>query len=91
MKFEMKYTEKLQEGKFLKRYKRFFADIEFQGQLLVAHVPNTGSMKSINNPGAACLFSVSDNPERKLKYTLEMLQAPSREWVGLILRLQIRL
>ena len=78
----MKFSQKLQEGIFLKRYKRFFADIEFQGQTLVAHVPNTGSMKSANNPGQPCLFSTSDNPERKLKYTLEMIQSPQGAWVG---------
>ncbi len=78
----MKYRNKLDEGVFLKRYKRFFADIEWKGQILTAHVPNTGSMKSINNPGQACLFSHSDNPERKLKQTLEMIQAPTGAWVG---------
>lgn len=78
----MKYGTPLDEGRFLKRYKRFFADIEWRGQTLTAHVPNTGSLKSVNNPGAACLFSHSDNPERKLKQTLEMIQAPSGAWVG---------
>lgn len=78
----MKYNRQLDEGVFLKRYKRFFADIEWKGQTLTAHVPNTGSLKSVNNPGAACMFSHSDNPERKLKQTLEMIQAPSGSWVG---------
>ncbi|WP_413288747.1 DNA/RNA nuclease SfsA [Bdellovibrio sp. HCB337] len=78
----MKYGKKLDEGVFLKRYKRFFADIEWQGQTLVAHVPNTGSLKSVNNPGRPCMFSHSDNPERKLKQTLEMIQAPTGAWVG---------
>jgi sugar fermentation stimulation protein A len=78
----MKYGKKLDEGVFLKRYKRFFADIEWQGQTLTAHVPNTGSLKSANNPGRPCLFSHSDNPERKLKQTLEMIQAPTGAWVG---------
>lgn len=78
----MKYNRQLDEGVFLKRYKRFFADIEWKGQTLTAHVPNTGSLKSVNNPGARCMFSHSDNPERKLKQTLEMIQAPSGAWVG---------
>lgn len=79
----MKYNKKLDEGLFLKRYKRFFADISWLGQTLVAHVPNTGSLKSVNNPGSPCLFSHSDNPERKLKQTLEMIQAPGGVWVGI--------
>ncbi|AHZ86840.1 DNA/RNA nuclease SfsA [Bdellovibrio bacteriovorus] len=78
----MKFHSKLQEGIFLKRYKRFFADIEFQGQQVTAHVPNTGSLKSVNNPGQHCLFSESTNPERKLKYTLEMIKSPTGSWVG---------
>lgn len=78
----MKYNRHLDEGVFLKRYKRFFADIEWKGETLTAHVPNTGSMKSVNNPGAQCLFSHSDNPERKLKQTLEMIKAPTGAWVG---------
>lgn len=78
----MQFSRKLQEGTFLKRYKRFFADIEFQGQTITAHVPNTGSLKSVNNPGQPCLFSESDNPERKLKFTLEMIKAPTGAWVG---------
>lgn len=78
----MKFTHKLQEGIFLKRYKRFFADIEFKGQQITAHVPNTGSLKSVNNPGQPCLFSESDNPERKLKFTLEMIKSPNGSWVG---------
>lgn len=78
----MRFSNQLQEGIFLKRYKRFFADIEFQGQTLTAHLPNTGSLKSANNPGQPCLFSTTDNPERKLKYTLEMIKSPDGAWVG---------
>lgn len=72
----------LQEGVFLKRYKRFFADIDWQGATIVAHVANTGSMRGCNEPGSACLFSVSDDPNRKLKYTLEFIRAPGGAWVG---------
>jgi sugar fermentation stimulation protein A len=78
----VKYSKKLDEGVFLKRYKRFFADIDWQGQTLIAHVPNTGSLKSVNNAGQPCLFSHSDNPERKLKQTLEMIQSLNGAWVG---------
>lgn len=78
----MKFSHKLQEGIFLQRYKRFFADIEWQGQKITAHLPNTGSLKSVNNPGQHCLFSESDNPERKLKYTLQMIKSPLGSWVG---------
>lgn len=78
----MKFHSKLQNGTFLKRYKRFFADIEWNGRIITAHVPNTGSLKGCNEPGSPCLFSVSDDPARKLKYTLEMIRAKGGSWVG---------
>lgn len=78
----MKYSSPLDQGVFLKRYKRFFADIDWNQSRLIAHVPNTGSMKGVNTPGQPCLFSHSDNPARKLKQTLEMIQATSGCWVG---------
>lgn len=78
----MEYSSKLLVGKFLKRYKRFFADVELNGEVVVAHVPNTGSMKGLNEAGRPCLISPSNNPERKLKFTLEMVQADSGAWVG---------
>ena len=78
----MKTPLKLEQGIFLKRYKRFFADIEWQGQVITAHVANTGSLKSCGESGSPCLFTAHDDPKRKLKYSLEMLQASSGSWVG---------
>jgi sugar fermentation stimulation protein A len=78
----MKFASKLHEGIFLKRYKRFFADVEFQGSTVVAHVANTGSLKSVNIPGQQCLISESTNPERKLKFSLEMIKSQAGSWVG---------
>lgn len=72
----------MHQGKFLKRYKRFFADIDWDGTIITAHVPNTGSMKGCNQPGSLCLFTESTNPDRKLKFTLEMVQAEGGAWVG---------
>ncbi|MBN8535983.1 MAG: DNA/RNA nuclease SfsA [Deltaproteobacteria bacterium] len=73
----MRYVQQLETGILLKRYKRFFADIQFQDKQITAHVPNTGSLKSCLFEGQKCYFSHSSNPERKLKYTLESLETPT--------------
>ena len=64
------------------RYKRFFADIDLDGKIVTAHVPNTGSMKSCWKADDKALITFHDNPNRKLPYTLEMAHN-GRCWVGL--------
>lgn len=71
----------LEEGRFVKRYKRFFAEIESARGTITAHVPNTGSLKSCLKEGASCRYLWNDDPKRKLKATLEMIQTP-QSWVG---------
>ena len=70
----MKYKEKLLQGILIKRYKRFFADIKFKNQIITAHCPNSGSMMGLIEKGNIVWFSKSDNPKRKLKYTLEIIK-----------------
>ncbi|MCP4914969.1 MAG: DNA/RNA nuclease SfsA [Oligoflexia bacterium] len=78
----MKFENKLIKGKILKRYKRFLADIELEdGEVVVAHTANTGSMKTCWEPGWKVLCSYHDNPKRKLKYSLEMTNN-GNTWIG---------
>ena len=78
----MRFDEPLRQGKFIKRYKRFFADVDLgDGKIVVAHVPNTGSLKSCLFEGAECVIAESTNPERKLKATLHFMKTPT-SWVG---------
>ncbi|MCX8084777.1 MAG: DNA/RNA nuclease SfsA [Calditerrivibrio sp.] len=58
-------------GRFVKRYKRFFVEVEWNQKIIVCHNPNTGSMKNLLVEGAPVCFSESLNPKRSLKYTLE--------------------
>lgn len=75
----------LYSGILLKRYKRFFADIQLDsGDVVTAHCPNTGPMTGVSTPGSAVLLSHSDNPLRKLAYTWELIQVHDNgpTWVG---------
>lgn len=72
----MKFASPLKPGRLIKRYKRFLADIDLEeGGLITAHCPNPGSMMGLKAPGSRCWVSVSDDPRRKLKHTLEVLEA----------------
>lgn len=75
-------SKQMIEGEFLKRYKRFFADIKLDNnEVVTAHVPNTGSMKGLLTENAPALVTYNDDPKRKLKYTLEALKTQT-SWVG---------
>ncbi len=84
------FKEQLTEGLLLKRYKRFFADVEYYDPrsdkkiALTIHCPNTGSLKSVieKETEQPCWFSISSDPKRKLKGTLEAVQIQSGAWVG---------
>jgi sugar fermentation stimulation protein A len=73
----------LMSGKLIKRYKRFFADIQLDsGEIITAHCPNTGPMTGVSTPGSLVQVSTSNNPKRKLPYTWEMIQV-NNTWVGI--------
>ena len=70
----MNFENKLIPGLFLKRYKRFFVDIKINNRIVTAHCPNTGSMQGLLKKGNKVWLSKSNNPKRKLKYTLEIIE-----------------
>ncbi len=70
----MKFTNSLIKGKLIKRYKRFFVDIEVNNKQLTAHCPNTGSMMGLLDKGNIVWITHHNDPKRKLKYTLEMIK-----------------
>ena len=62
-------------GRLLRRYQRFFAEVELtDGRVVTAHTPNTGSMRQCAVPGHRVLLSASSNPARKLAYTWELVE-----------------
>ena len=70
----MIFENEIVSGLFIKRYKRFFVDIKIKDQIVTAHCPNTGSMYGLLNEGNKVWISKSNNPNRKLKYTLEIIE-----------------
>jgi len=74
----MKFKERLLQGTLIKRYKRFFVDIKYQNKTITAHCPNSGSMMGLLNAGNKVWFSKSDNPKRKLKYTLQIIEVNNK-------------
>ena len=79
----MRFKSRLIRGTLIQRYKRFLADVRLaNGEVVTAHCTNTGSMMGCKEPGSAVYISRSDNPNRKLLYTWELIKA-NDTWVGI--------
>ena len=70
----MNFENKLIAGVFVKRYKRFFAEIKVKDKVITAHCPNSGSMMGLLKKGNKVWITKSNNEKRKLKYTLEIIE-----------------
>ncbi|MEE2704507.1 MAG: DNA/RNA nuclease SfsA [Pseudomonadota bacterium] len=71
----MKFKTPLIQGTLIKRYKRFLADVKLKnGKVITAHCANPGSMQTVNLEGSKVWLSPANNPNRKLKYTWEMIE-----------------
>ena len=71
----MKFPDPLIHGRLIKRYKRFLTDVELDdGTVVVAHCANSGSMESVKEPGSEVWLSPARNPDRKLKFTWELVR-----------------
>jgi sugar fermentation stimulation protein A len=70
----MLFENKLISGQFIKRYKRFFVDVKIKDKIVTAHCPNTGSMYGLLKKNNRVWVTKTDNPKRKLKYTLQVIE-----------------
>ncbi|MFT5181169.1 MAG: sugar fermentation stimulation protein A [Alphaproteobacteria bacterium] len=73
----MQFPDPLLRGTLIKRYKRFLADVTLDSDpdtLITAHCANPGSMLGLNAPGSQVWLSPARNPDRKLRYTWELLR-----------------
>jgi sugar fermentation stimulation protein A len=79
----MRFPAPLIPGTLVQRYKRFLADVRLDGgRIVTAHCTNTGSMMGCKEPGSPVYLSLSENPHRRLPYTLEMVRAAGI-WIGI--------
>ncbi|RUO80672.1 DNA/RNA nuclease SfsA [Idiomarina tyrosinivorans] len=79
----MQFNPPLQQGKLLRRYKRFLADIEWpNGEVETVHCPNTGAMTGCAEAGFGAACSRSNNPKRKYSLTLELTQDKQNNWIA---------
>jgi sugar fermentation stimulation protein A len=70
----MEFTKSLIKGKLIKRYKRFFTDVQIDKEIVTAHCPNTGSMKGLLDEGNDIFVLPNNDPKKKLKYGLEIIK-----------------
>lgn len=71
----MRFIAPLVRGTLLRRYKRFLADVHLpDGQVVTAHCPNSGSMLTVDTPGADVWLSLATSLRRKLPYTWELIR-----------------
>ena len=62
------------KGIFKARPNRFIAEVEVNGNLEIAHVPNTGRCKELLVENATVWLKPSDNPNRKTKFSLHFVE-----------------
>lgn len=77
-------TQVFREAVFLRRYKRFLADVQLEdGSVITVHCPNTGAMTNCLVPNSPCWISESSNPKRKYPFTWEIATAPGGHKAGI--------
>ena len=81
--FAMRFPDRLIRGILIRRYKRFLADIRMaDGQVVIAHCTNTGSMTGCAQPGSIVYISPRTKEGRRLLYTWEIVKVGTT-WVGI--------
>ncbi len=73
----MRFPQPLRPARLVRRYKRFLAEVVFEGEAgeTTVHVPNPGAMLGLAEPGMRVWLSHSASPTRKLPWTLELVEA----------------
>jgi len=78
----LRYPRALVEGRLIRRYKRFLADVQLPTGVITAACPNTGSLMGCCEPGSRVWLSESDSATRKYRHTWEIVEV-GRVMVGI--------
>lgn len=79
----IRFSVALQEGRLLRRYQRFLADVQLpDGTTVTAHCPNTGAMLGCQAPDSRVWLSHSSRAGRRCPFTWELVQVESGTLVG---------
>jgi sugar fermentation stimulation protein A len=79
----MRFPTPLVPARLIRRYKRFFADMELQdGREVTAHCPNTGPMTGLVDPGQRCWIEPNDDPKKKLRFGWRMVEHEDGNFTG---------
>ncbi len=77
----MRFAAPLIPGRFLRREKRFLAEVELEDRRRVwAHVPNTGALTGCLVPGQEVLLTPESRPGRKTAFTWRFCKSGAH-WV----------
>jgi sugar fermentation stimulation protein A len=71
----LRFSGTLVEGRLIRRYKRFLADVQLPTGVITAACPNTGSLMGCCEPGSRVWLSESDRATRKYRHTWELVEA----------------
>jgi len=79
----MKFPTPLIPAILVRRYKRFLADCLLpDGQEIIAHCPNPGSMMGLAEPGMRVWLEPNNDPRRKLNYGWRLVDHENGHFTG---------
>lgn len=81
MDYQLLFPEHSRQAVFVARKKRFLIYALLDGQPIMAHTNNSGSMLGLLRPGMDIFLSPALSAKRRLPYTLELVR-PHEHWVG---------